>query len=193
MLKLILKSHLFVLMLAVATLLSQRGEAYPEFQKYVQENSGRFVNCSLCHTHAEGPEGDKLGQIGRLDQEALERLNEARMAAEANNKAKSPILNKFGNHILNSGGMNAVANARGNPAALYTFLPKDSDLDGDGVTDVKELAAGTNPSDESHGPPLALFIANFKKNFGLILALTLSFAALFFGIGAIQRSVSKEE
>ena len=40
--------------------------AYPEFEAYVEKVSGMPVNCSLCHTHPDGPEGLNRDEIGSL-------------------------------------------------------------------------------------------------------------------------------
>ena len=87
--------------LAVALVLSAPAWAYPEFEAWVEKSSGRYVDCAMCHSHPDGPEGVKPGQIRSLGPEELDRLNDARSAFEPGMGVDSPILNPFGDEIIN--------------------------------------------------------------------------------------------
>ena len=143
--------------------------AYPEFQKYVSLKSGRTVNCAMCHMHSDGPEGAAPGQIGHLTPPEQAELGRARAAFEPHANIKNPILNAFGNHIINSIGKKQFLELRVTPAELANKLPKDSDLDGDGITDVDEYLSGTHPLIKSDGRPWLLFKANLAANLGQIV------------------------
>lgn len=146
-----------------------RVQAYPEFQQHIVKTTARPVNCALCHSHADGPEGAAPGQIGRLTQQQQTELGRARAAFEPGAKPANPLLNVFGNHLINSIGKRRFLEVRMAPAQLPALLPKDSDLDGDGVTDATELAMGTHPLLKSDGDPSLLFKANFRANLTEIL------------------------
>jgi hypothetical protein len=161
--------------------------AYPEFQQYIVKHSGRPVNCALCHANADGPEGAGPGQIGHLNAAEQAELVRARGAFEPGTKPNSPILNAFGNHIINQLGKRKFLELRLAPAQLAEALPPDSDLDGDGIPDVKEFLAGTHPLLASDGNPWLLFRANFQRNFPqLALALAATVAGLW-GLGHLLR------
>jgi len=157
--------------------------AYPEFQKFVTANSGRPVNCALCHANHDGPEGTAPGQIGRLTPAEQAELGRARAALEPGANVNSPILNAFGNHIIDSLGKKKFLELRVAPAELAKLLPADSDLDGDGIPDVQEYLDGTNPLDKNDGNPWRLFQNNFKRNFTQIL---LTLAATMAGLYALR-------
>ena len=157
--------------------------AYPEFQQNIVKTTGRAVNCALCHTHADGPEGAAPGQIGHLTLAEQAELGRARAAFEPNAKPANPILNAFGNHIINSIGKKKFLELKLVPAQLAGALPKDSDLDGDGIPDATELAMGTHPLLKSDGDPWLLFQANFRSNLTEII---LAFAASVIGLWGIS-------
>lgn len=158
--------------------------AYPEFEVWVEESSGRFVNCALCHTHPDGPEGVKPGQIQSLDAGALERLNRARAAFEPVNEADSPILNEFGNLILRRLGKRRFLEIRAiDPGLLAEELGFDSDLDGDGIPDAIEYLDGTHPLDPRHGAPLKLFTRNLARHWFEILMIALATLCGLYGLG----------
>lgn len=150
-----------VLLLAAA---AGTASAYPEFQRYSKANSGRFVNCAMCHTHSDGPEGLKQGQIGGLSDDDLNQLGLARQAFEPGAGVKSPILNEFGNDILNRLGKNKITEMKERPERLAEALAKDSDLDRDGIPDAEEYRDGTHPLNSLDGHPWKLFKNNFVKN-----------------------------
>ena len=162
-------------------------QAYPEFQQFIVKHSGRPVNCAFCHANADGPEGAGPGQIGHLTAAEQAELVRARTMFEPGAKLNSPILNAFGNHIINSLGKRKFLELRLAPAQLAEVLPKDSDLDGDGIPDAKEFLAGTHPLIASDGDPWLLFRANFHRNLPQI-ALTLAATLVgLWGLGHLLR------
>ena len=165
-----MRSHLFLTCCTALAALAIAGtaHAYPEFQKYVSQKSGRTINCAMCHMHSDGPEGAAPGQIGHLTLAEQAELGRARAAFEPHANVKSPILNAFGNHIINSLGKKQFLELRVTPGELANKLPKDSDLDADGVTDVNEYLSGTHPLIKSDGLPWLLFKANLATNLGQI-------------------------
>ena len=160
-----------------------RVQAYPELQRFIVQSSGRAVNCALCHAHADGPEGTAPGQIGRLTATEQVELGRARAAFEPNANPTSPILNAFGNHLINHLGKKKFLELRLAPAQLAEALPTDSDLDGDGIADAEELRAGTHPLLKSDGHPWRLFQANFQRNLPQIL---LALAATVIGLWGLS-------
>ncbi|MBI5387241.1 MAG: hypothetical protein HZA90_21450 [Verrucomicrobia bacterium] len=162
-------------------------QAYPEFQQHIVKTTGRAVNCALCHANADGPEGTGPGQIGHLTAAEQAELGRARAAFEPGARPNSPILNAFGNHLINSLGKKKFLELRLAPAQLAEALPKDSDLDDDGISDARELPSGTHPFIKSDGDPWLLFQANFKRNFTQIaLALAATVSGLW-GLGHLLR------
>jgi len=153
--------------------------AYPEFQAFVAKSSGRTVNCAMCHANSDGPEGTGHGQIGHLNAAELERLGRARSALQPGQNVDSPILNAFGNHIIKSLGKEKFVELKVSPAHLADLLPPDSDLDQDGIPDVREYLDGTLPINHNDGSPLLLLQHNFRANF---LAIALTLAATVCGI-----------
>lgn len=144
-------------------------QAYPEYQQFVVKNSQRPINCAMCHAHPDGPEGTAPGQLGRLTPAEQDRLGRARAAFEPGAKVDSPILNAFGNHIINSIGKKKFLEIRVMPSQLAEALPKNSDLDHDGVPDVREFLDGTHPLNPSDGDPWRLFKHNFFEKLPQIL------------------------
>jgi hypothetical protein len=153
--------------------------AYPEFQQFIVKHSGRGVNCAFCHAHADGPEGAAPGQIGHLTAAEQAELGRARAAFEPNAKPANPILNAFGNDIINRLGKKRFLELRLAPAQLAEALPQDSDLDGDGIPDAQEFLAGTHPLIASDGNPWRLFRTNLQRNLPQIL---LTLAATVLGL-----------
>lgn len=156
--------------------------AYPEFQAFIKAHSGRNVNCAMCHAHPDGPEGLKPGQIGSLNPQQLEALNKARAALEPGQDVHSPILNAFGNHIIQVPGKQQFLQIRQDPAKLVDALGKESDLDQDGISDTDEYLAGTLPIDPNYGDPWTLFRINFQRRWFHILMVALATAAGLYGL-----------
>jgi len=167
----------------VVLLTAASAQAYPEFQQHIVKSTGRPVNCAMCHMHADGPEGTAPGQIGHLNAAQQAELGRARAAFEPNAKPNNPILNAFGNHIINSIGKKKFLEVRLAPAQLPDLLPKESDLDHDGIPDAIELGQGTHPLLKSDGNPWLLFKANFRNNLSeIMLALAATVVGLW-GLG----------
>lgn len=171
------------LAITLALLLLPGASAYPEFQQFIVKNAHRPVNCAMCHTHADGPEGTAPGQIGRLTPAEQTELGRARAAFEPGQKAYSPILNAFGNHILQSIGKKKVLEFRRAPEQLATALPKEGDLDRDGVADAREFLEGTHPLIASDGDPWTLFTTNARRN---LPQLALTLAATLLGLYGLR-------
>lgn len=158
--------------------------AYPEFEAWIEQHSGRYVNCAFCHANPDGPEGTKPGQIRSLDAAELERLNRARAAFEPGHEVDNPILNAFGNHIIEVLGKRRFLEIRAqDPGQLADALAStgegDSDLDGDGIPDATEYLEGTHPLDPRHGAPLRLLRHNLADHWPDILMIAL---ATLFGL-----------
>jgi len=156
--------------------------AFPEFQTFSEKNSGRTVDCSMCHVNSSGPLGNEDGQLGSLKPEELERANKARAALNAGQDVDSPILNAFGNQIIKTIGMARVIELRSNPAGLAEALGTKSDLDGDGIPDSREYLDGTDPLNRFHGEPWRLLVNNLVRyKFDVILAI-LSVVLILYGL-----------
>lgn len=160
--------------------------AYPEYQKWVQKESGRSVSCAMCHAHPDGPEGVKHGQIGSLTPAEFEALGRARIAFEPGQKIDSPILNAFGNRIIEAAGKKKFMALRDRPEDLGKLLG-DSDLDGDGLSDAREYRDGTDVLNPHHGAPWALLAINLRR-FGVHLGLlVLATMAGLYGLNHLFR------
>lgn len=172
----------------LATLVGGLGEAptayaYPEFEAWVEQSSGRYVNCAMCHTHPDGPEGVKPGQIRSLTQQELERLNRARAAFEPDQEVDSPVLNDFGDHIMEELGKRRFLEIRTtDPGELAEALGYASDLDGDGIPDATEYREGTHPLDARHGAPLRLLAHNLAAHWLDILMIALATVFGLYGL-----------
>lgn len=149
----LLSATMLAAMLAVAV----SAGAYPDFQAWSQKNSGRGVNCGMCHVHPDGPEGVKAGQIGALRAAQLQALTDARLAFKPGATVDSPILNEFGDSILRQLGRTEIISLRLNPGEIAARLDPKSDLDADGIPDAKEFVDGTDPLDAQSGSPWLLF------------------------------------
>ncbi|MBK8231215.1 MAG: hypothetical protein IPK72_11620 [Candidatus Eisenbacteria bacterium] len=167
----------------LALLLSRTAAAHPEYQRSLVLNTGRAVNCAYCHTSADGPEGTGLGQIGRLSPSELEQLGRARAALQPGAGVESPILNAFGNHILNVVGKARILELRLAPQELAGALPAGSDLDADGIEDAEEYRDGTHPLIDSDGDPIRLFRHNLGRYAWQIV---LTFAATVLGLWGLK-------
>lgn len=178
--------------LAVALAGAPDALAYPEFEAWVEETSGRYVNCAMCHTHPDGPEGVKPGQIRSLDQAALERLNRARAAFEPGQDVDSPILNDFGDHIMEELGKRRFLEIRTtDPGELAEALGYESDLDGDGIPDATEYVEGTHPLDARHGAPLRLLATNLVQHWFDILMIALATLFGLYGLNHLLEWASR--
>ena len=155
--------------------------AWPEFEAFVETRSTRTIDCALCHTHPDGPEGVRPGQIRSLTQEELEQLNRARAAFEPGSDIDSPILNDFGDLILQRVGKRRFLEIRtSDPGALAEELGFEHDLDGDGISDAREYLEGTHPLDPHHGDPWRLFLHNLGTYvFHLVLILLATLLGLY--------------
>ena len=156
--------------------------AYPEYQQYVQDNSGRNVDCALCHTHSNGPVGLRPGQIGALSSQELSALSQARAAFEPGQEVHSPILNEFGNHIMSQLGKTKVLELRTHPQDLALALGLESDLDKDGIPDATEYLQGTHALNSHSGDPWLLFKHNVKSRWIHLLMLLLATASGIYGL-----------
>ena len=176
--------HILAGALLLGVLVAEPATAYPEFEAWVERHSGRFVNCALCHTHPDGPEGVKPGQIRSLDRAALDRLNRARAAFEPGHEVDSPILNDFGDHIMEELGKRRFLEIRTtDPGELVDALGTESDLDGDGIPDATEYAEGTHPLDARHGAPGRLVAENLGRHWLDLLMIVLATASGVWGLG----------
>jgi hypothetical protein len=192
-----MKRIIFLLML-VAPCLS--AFAYPEFQRFSQDHSGRPINCAMCHASGDGPEGAGRGQIGSLTPDELNRLNAARGAFAAGVPVESPILNEFGNNIIYRIGKTKFLELRAHPEQLAEVYGYSSDLDGDGISDAQEYLDGTQPLNGVHGNPWKLFLHNlsvYKLHVIMLALATLAglwgLSHLLYGLADRTRSVGSEE
>lgn len=164
--------------------------AYPEFQRSIQARSGRTVNCAMCHTHPDGPEGTGPGQIGGLPPEELARLNQARGAFEPGQDVDSPILNEFGDSIVRSAGKRRVLETRGHAEELAAALDPTSDLDGDGIPDAREYLDGTHPLERMNGDPWLLFVTGLRRNAFHVGMIVVATALGIYGLASLLRASS---
>jgi hypothetical protein len=157
-----------------------RLSAYPEYQEYIVKATKRPVNCAMCHTHSDGPNGTGFGQIGRLTPEQQLQLTQARSALQPGKEVNSPILNEFGNRIIREIGKEKFSELKIQPAKLAEVLKPDVDLDHDGISDVQEYLEGTHPLLKSDGNPWLLFKVNLRRNASpLVLTIAATFAGLY--------------
>ena len=161
--------------------------AYPEFQKFVQASSGRAVNCAMCHTSPDGPDGAGFGQIGSLTPDELGRLNRARAAFEPGQEVESPILNRFGNHVVRTIGKTRFLEMRSRPAELAAALGAASDLDGDGIPDSREYLDGTHPLKRTDGNPWLLFVNNLVRYRFHVVMIVIATALTIYGLANLLR------
>lgn len=191
--KLIVRTVLFFV--AVVLITPAISNAYPEFQTFSEKHSARTTNCAICHTNPAGPSGKEEGQIAGLTAADMEKLNRARGAMEPGTDVESPILNSFGNKILQTLGRKKFIELKENPAALASALGTKSDLDGDGIADGEEFLDGTDPLNQSHGDPWKLFWINAdraKVQIGMaivsIVLLDYGFMQIIHGLAAVQKA-----
>ena len=166
--------------------------AYTEFYEYSKKVSGRPINCALCHTHGDGPDGFEHGQISALNKEEMEKLSRARSAFEPGQKIKSPILNDFGNQIIYLIGKKKFVSLISHPQDLPKELGFESDIDNDGIPDGQEYLDGTLATNPEDGHPVRLFVSNFKKHTTPIILAILSVGLMFWGFVEMLRGIQKE-
>jgi len=160
---------------------SSTAMAHPEYLQYFKKESGRAINCAMCHTNPEGPEGVGPGQIGSMNAAGKKMLARARLAKPGEN-ITNPILNAFGNEILNTIGHDKLVELEKDPGAIPGFLSKTSDLDHNGIPDYQKLLDGTDPLNPNDGLPWKLFIHNFIKNWFQIMMIVLATISGVFGL-----------
>lgn len=166
-------------------------DAYPEFQKFVQTRSGRAINCAMCHANSDGPDGAGFGQIGGLSSEEITRLNQARAAFEPGQAVDSPILNKFGNHIVATIGKTRLLEFRNRPEELAAALGTTSDLDGDGIPDWREYLDGTHPLKKTDGNPWLLFVNNLSRYRFHVIMIVFATVLTIYGLANLLRGSSE--
>ena len=186
-----MRGRFFIVLLLATVGCAAKCYAYPEFQVFVQKTSGRNVNCAMCHVHPDGPDGLKPGQVGSLDAEGLERLSRARAAFQPGEKVESPILNEFGDHIINTLGKQLFLELRQEPQNLGEALGIDSDLDDDGVPDAREYLMGTHPLDAQSGAPLRLFLHNLNLYRFHIVMMALATGTGLFGLNNLLHGLER--
>lgn len=188
-----MKTRAIAVRLAIAALASPlmagTAGAYPELQKFVAERSGRTVNCAMCHTSSDGPDGAAFGQIGSLTPEEIGRLNRARAAFEPGQGVDSPILNGFGDHIVDTVGKTRLLELRNRPEELAAALGGESDLDGDGISDSREYLEGTHPLRKTDGNPWLLFANNFRRYGFHVLMIVLATALTIYGLASLLKAM----
>lgn len=170
-----------VIVLALILLVPKSADAYSEFEAAIEEVSGRTINCAYCHEHADGPDGVKPGQIGSLTPSERKMLNKARTSFEPGGQVDSPILNDFGDHLINVIGKKAIVKLKDRPLDLPVLLG-DSDLDHDGIVDGDEFLDGTHPLIHEHGNPWRLLVINLKREWFSLMMLLLATVFGIFGI-----------
>lgn len=168
--------------LAVFVALAARARAHNEFQQFVRKNSGRAVDCALCHIHSNGPEGTGAGQVGSLSADELSRLGRARGAFEPGANVDSPILNDFGDLILQRVGKKRILELRSAPGQLTAELGFEGDLDSDGIPDAREYLEGTHPLLASDGDPWSLFVHNLGRHAFQLTMITVATLITLFGL-----------
>jgi len=156
--------------------------AYPAFQKFSQKHSSRIVSCAMCHVNAQGPSGQEEGQLLSLNTAELEKVDAARDASAPGVDVNSPIMNRFGNHIIKTLGMDKINEAVADPALLAKELGDKSDLDDDGISDSQEFLDGTDPLNKFNGDPFKLFWINLSKYKLELLFVTAAMGLIIFGL-----------
>ncbi|MBL0061335.1 MAG: hypothetical protein IPP40_07575 [bacterium] len=168
-------------LLLLTFLIAGSSFAYPEFQRFSQNNSGRPINCAMCHANGDGPEGASRGQIGSLTPDELNKLNAARSAFAPGVPIQSPILNAFGNNIITVIGKTKFLELRAHPEQLAEVYGYQSDLDSDGIADAQEYLEGTHTLNNVHGNPMKLFLHNLKTFRLHVILIVLATIAGFYG------------
>lgn len=164
--------------------------AYPQYQAFVEKNSGRGVNCAMCHSNSDGPTGDGAGQAGGLTADEMKLLEEARTALQPGKEVNNPLLNRFGNEIVAKLGRTKVIQLMSNPRQLANELGDKSDLDEDGIADAVEYLDGTDPLNKFHGDPWRLLLANLNRYKLHILLAALAVGCLNYGFSHLLKGFS---
>ncbi|MBI1269463.1 hypothetical protein GC174_03430 [bacterium] len=164
--------------------------SYPQFQEFTEKHSGQAANCAMCHSNGNGPTGTGPGQIDGLNEEELKRLEEARKAFQPGQKIDSPILNEFGNKIVEELGRKEVLALVKEPEALATKLNKNLDTDRDGIPDAEEYLDGTDPTNKFHGHPWKMFLVNLNRYKQHILLTFAAVLLLNYGLGHLIKGIA---
>jgi hypothetical protein len=154
--------------------------AYPQFQQYSQKHSGRNVDCAMCHRNHDGPLGVRPGQLGSLTPGQKVRYEQEQDALDPGQTVDSPILNDFGNHIINALGRTKFIELANHPEGLADALRLTSDLDEDGIPDAREFLEGTHPLDAQSGAPMQLLGINLKRTrFYILMTLLVTIFGIY--------------
>jgi len=171
--------RVLISLLFISCFFSSMAMAHPEYLQYFKKESGRPINCAMCHKDPEGPEGVRPDQIGGLSKEEKKQLDRARKANPGDNII-NPILNPFGNEILNAIGHDKLVLLEQDPGEIPKLLSKTSDLSHNGIPDYQKLLDGTDPLNPYDGLPWKLFIINFKKNlFQIVMTILATIAGVY--------------
>jgi len=166
-----------------------RAGAFPEFQRYSQRHSGVPTDCAMCRINPGGPVGSEFGQIGSLNAQDQARLNQARAALNPGQVVDNPILNAFGDRIVQTLGMLNVLQLRSDPAGLAPALGTTSDLDKDGIPDSTEYLDGTNPLDPESGKPGLLLGTRLARHWISLVFAILALGLLLYGLLKLRQGV----
>ena len=176
-------SNFLRLLLVIILLVSTTGnsKAFNEFQIFMEEKAKKQLNCTYCHSHPNGPEGNEEGQLDSLTEDEKKLTAYNQYLAGNTIFVNSPILNEFGNYLVKKLGYEEIVKAQNEPTKIIEGL-KDSDFDKDGIIDSTEITEGTLSNDPYDGSPLRLFVHNFKKNIPEILLQIISAVVFIFSI-----------
>jgi hypothetical protein len=169
------------------------GHAYPEFQRHIQSSSGQVVSCALCHSHPDGPDGSKHGQIGGLSGPELAALAQSRAQLQPGSVVDNPILNDFGDYLVASLGRNRLLALRSTPNLLASAVGADHDQDQDGIADSRELRDGTDPTDPRHGHPALLLAINAQRHWAELALATVATSLALFGLKRLLKFFTATE
>ncbi len=176
-----------LLVFACSVFCQGSASAFPKFQEFVEKHSGRTVNCALCHSNDNGPQGDGAGQLGSLSSEQQAALNKCRAALDPGVDVDNPVLNRFGNSIVKTIGMKKFLALQETPQDLPAALGNASDLDSDGIPDSEEYMDGTDTLNKYNGDPVKLFKVNIQRYWLHVLMAALSIGMLNFGLSELLK------
>ncbi len=168
-------------------------KTYPEYQAFVEKNSKRSINCAMCHVNENGPVGNGPGQLGSLNEEEMKQLNKARAALEPGSDAESPILNDFGNKIINAIGKKKFLEYKSAPEKLAPALGNENDMDEDGISDAQEYLDGTDPLNKFHGDPQKLFWINLIRYKSHVILTVIAVISINFGLLNLVKGFSSTQ